>query len=120
MSVLIDTTTPIDYSSTSVPSWYKCEKCGKTDVKLWRSSSSFLEHTTILCVDCGIERSGTFEYEDYSTMTEEGKHWGIGGFTDQLMFGIPAVPTEEGDTFWGYGSVPQDGVQWWKRLPLRG
>lgn len=25
--------------------------------------------------------------------------------------------TEEGDTFWGYTSVPSDGVIWWKALP---
>ena len=119
MSVLIDTITPVDYSSTGVPSWYKCEGCDKSNVKLWRSSTPFLEHVTLLCVDCAIARSGPDKHENYSTMTEAGKHWGIGGFTDQLLFGVPATPTKEGDTFWGYTSVPQDGIEWWTRLPLR-
>jgi hypothetical protein len=94
--------------------------CDTENVKLWRSPTPFLEHTTLCCVDCAITRSGTDKDEDYSTMTEEGKHWGIGGFTDQLLFGVPAVPTEQGDTCWGYTSVPQDGIDWWKRLALRG
>jgi len=37
--------------------------------------------------------------------------------TDQIGWRIPAVPTEDGDTFWGYTSVPQDGCNWWARLP---
>ena len=99
MSVLIDSITPVDYSSTGVPSWYKCEGCDKSNVKLWRSSTPFLEHVTLLCVDCAIARSGPDKHENYSTMTEAGKHWGIGGFTDQLLFGVPAMPTKEGDSF---------------------
>ena len=31
---------------------------------------------------------------------------------------VPAVPTEEGNTFWGYTSVPYQGVYWWDNLPL--
>lgn len=30
---------------------------------------------------------------------------------------VPAVPTEDGETFWGYTSVPQAGCEWWHRLP---
>ena len=29
------------------------------------------------------------------------------------------VPTVEGDTYWGYSSVPEDGVGWWYALPMR-
>ena len=36
---------------------------------------------------------------------------------DQIGWLVPAVPTEEGDTFWGYTSVPEPGCQWWYRLP---
>ncbi len=36
---------------------------------------------------------------------------------DQLGGLCPAIPTVEGDTFWGYTSVPQDGCEWWYRLP---
>ena len=120
MSVLIDPVTPIDYSSTDVPLWYKCENCEKNGVKLWRTLSTFLVDTTLLCFYCAIASSGLHKGEDYSTMTKEGMHWGVTGFTDQLPFGVAAIPTMKGDTFWGYNSAPDDGVDWWKRLPLRG
>jgi hypothetical protein len=29
----------------------------------------------------------------------------------------PAIPTEDGSTFWGYSSVPEDGCNWWYALP---
>ena len=120
MSLLIDPVTPIDYSSREVPSWYKCKVCEKNGVKLWRNFSNFLVDTTLLCVNCAIARSGPHNGEDYSTMTEEGKHRGVTGLTDQLPFGVAAIPTMKGDTFWGYTSAPDDGVDWWTRLPLRG
>ncbi len=37
--------------------------------------------------------------------------------TDQIGWRVPAVPTEENDTYWGYTSVPTPGVEWWCRLP---
>jgi hypothetical protein len=37
--------------------------------------------------------------------------------TDQIGWRVPAVPTEEGDTYWGYTSVPDPGVEWWQNLP---
>lgn len=38
--------------------------------------------------------------------------------TEHQLRGLcAAVPTEEGDTFWGYTSVPDDGVKWWDNLP---
>lgn len=39
--------------------------------------------------------------------------------SDSIGWLVPAVPTEEDDTYWGYTSVPQPGVEWWQRLPLR-
>lgn len=38
--------------------------------------------------------------------------------TDQIGWRVPAVPTQEGDTFWGYTSVPEDGCDWWRKLPV--
>ncbi len=37
--------------------------------------------------------------------------------TDQIGWRIPAVPTEDGHSFWGYTSVPQSGCNWWYKLP---
>lgn len=42
------------------------------------------------------------------------------GTTDQIRWLVPAVPVEnEPESFWGYTSVPQEGVVWWVNLPLR-
>jgi len=30
---------------------------------------------------------------------------------------VAAVPLESGDTYWGFTSVPDDGVEWWQNLP---
>ncbi|OHA80755.1 MAG: hypothetical protein A2675_01240 [Candidatus Yonathbacteria bacterium RIFCSPHIGHO2_01_FULL_51_10] len=37
--------------------------------------------------------------------------------TDQIGWRVPAVPTEEGNTYWGYTSVPTSGINWWCKLP---
>lgn len=37
--------------------------------------------------------------------------------TDQIGWMVPAVPTEDGTSFWGYTSVPQAGCVWWANLP---
>lgn len=38
--------------------------------------------------------------------------------TDQIGWRVPAVPTKENDTYWGYTSVPDDGCKWWDNLPV--
>ena len=45
------------------------------------------------------------------------KTWSEGERCDQIGNLVPAIPTEDGETFWGYSSVPQDGCEWWYRLP---
>jgi hypothetical protein len=35
---------------------------------------------------------------------------------DQIGWLIPAAPTKEFDSFWGYTSVPQDMCEWWYSL----
>lgn len=54
---------------------------------------------------------------DITTINEEGKREGNFGLTDWIGNLVPAIPTEQGDTYWGYTSVPQEGVKWWVRLP---
>jgi hypothetical protein len=39
--------------------------------------------------------------------------------SDQIGWLVPAVPTEDGETYWGYTSVPADGCSWWYALPVR-
>lgn len=57
-----------------------------------------------------IREDGTYDWEYYP---------GHFRSTDSIGFRLPAIPDEEGVGYWGYSSVPQVGVNWWKRLPLR-
>lgn len=80
---------------------YVCQACGASGVKLWRYYQTFLENQRLLCRRCA-EADQANELEG-----------------DQIGWMVPAVPTEDGTTFWGYTSVPKDRVEWWKALPLR-
>jgi hypothetical protein len=84
------------------PKGYECSVCGDTGVKLWRQYQTFLNHIQLMCRACA-ER-------------DQGKQLQIG--CDQIGWMIPAVPTEEGYSFWGYTSVPDAGVEWWKALSM--
>ncbi len=110
----------VDYKSVETPPEYKCGKCGRTGVKLWRLYSVFLDHQELTCCDCSGDKEGV----DTTFVTQEGqirrKYEGIDlGMSDQIGNLIPAVPTQEGDTFWGYTAVPVAGCTWWRQLPLR-
>jgi hypothetical protein len=50
---------------------------------------------------------------------EDGRHEDEFNGSDQIGWLVPAVPTEEGDTYWGYTSVPSAGCVWWFLLPLK-
>lgn len=97
------------------PEGYRCCKCGLHGVKLWREYQTFADHAELLCGKCAMEREGKtgrgpdLDGRIYSPTTEN--------MTDQIGWMVPAVPTPDGDTFWGYTSVPLEGVLWWKALP---
>ncbi len=110
---IVDPNQPVDYSSTAVPSNYHCHECKVTGVKLWREYQTFLDRQTLLCVTC----AGKEQKKDVSTADDRGCITGEMGKTDQIGDRIPAVLTEENTTFWGYTSVPDAGVNYWKRLP---
>ena len=38
---------------------------------------------------------------------------------DQIGWLVPAIPTPDNETFWGYTSVPSHSVVWWWSVPLR-
>lgn len=108
-------TLPVDYTKRETPPDYKCDKCGATGCKLWREYQTFADSTLLLCCDCAAKDQG----KDISDIDERGKHGSKYGRSDQIGCYIPAVPTEEDDTFWGYTSVPQAGCDWWYGLPTR-
>jgi hypothetical protein len=101
----------VDYSKSSVPSFYCCHNCKKRGVKLWRNYN----HTEpILCAHC----AGRDQGKDISGLDQNGMRPDeLVGMSDQIGWFIPAVPTEDGNGFWGYTSVPKEGVIWWRRLP---
>jgi len=112
----------IDYSSTTPPADYKCHSCGVHGCKLWREYNTFADYTELVCCDC----AGKSQQKDVSGIDSEGKIllrpssiYGENCRCDQIGWRVPAVPTEEGDTFWGYSSVPTSGVNWWLKLPTR-
>lgn len=136
----------VDYSSTVPPDGYRCTTCGAHGCKLWREYNTCADYTELVCCDCAgksqsedvsdIDADGKrgarlFTYT--RRQRREAARWGLrgrrgarsiprsamAGGTDQIGWRVPAVPTEEGDTYWGYTSVPEPGVQWWRLLPTR-
>jgi hypothetical protein len=106
----------VDYSKTTTPKDYKCANCGATGCKLWREYQT--SSPQLLCVDCAAKEEG----KDITSMDERGFRdigQGLRGKTNQIGWYVPAVPDEEGIGYWGYTSVPEAGVKWWERLPLR-
>jgi hypothetical protein len=105
---------PVDYGSVEVPSRYHCGECGTLGVKLWRAYQTFLDHQALRCARCAC----TEQNQEPVRIDDAGKMW-VGSYRgDQIGWFVPAVPTEDGETYWGYTSVPDAGVAWWKRLPL--
>lgn len=127
MTKIVDSTSPVDYATTKTPASYACTTCGRNGVKLWRDYQTFLNHQTLSCVDCAcaaqnppidsalIDETGS---HDHVFTDNDDKTVNLGP-TDTIGWLVPAVPTAENDTFWGYTSVPQNGCDWWDRLPLR-
>lgn len=96
---------PVDYKSGAAPTDYACSECKATGVRLWRPYNQCAPD--LLCYDCAL--------------ADQGKAEGEGRAADGYQIGwlVPAVPTESGLAYWGYGAIPQPGVVWWQGLPER-
>ena len=81
---------------------YACGGCGASGVRLWRDYQVYLDQSTLRCRRCCEAHEG-------KPMPDQG---------DQIGWSVPAVPTPDGSTFWGYTSVPLVAVDWWKALPF--
>ena len=115
---IVDKKQPFSYVTGEVPETYKCQICGQTHVKLWRKSNTFLDQQTLVCASC-LARMHTSISPKF-VKTKQGFLWthkNRSQPSDQLGDFLPAVPTEDNSTFWGYTAVPQAGCQWWKNLP---
>lgn len=103
----------VNYSKVA-PSDYRCSDCGTARCKLWRQDNMPASEIRLLCVACACK-----DQDKPDNVAPDGRHSTRFGYTDQIGSLIPAVPIEDGSSYWGYGSVPQAGVDWWKRLPTR-
>jgi hypothetical protein len=102
----------VDYSTQATPDDYKCSVCGATGVKLWRESYS--SSVQLLCAFHAGEKAGvSIEGIDAEGMLPSE----LGRQTDQIGYFLPAVPTEDNQGYYGYTSVPEEGVNWWSNLP---
>ena len=103
----------VDYNSTNTPSDYYCRHCGVRGVKLWREYQCFIP--TLLCGDCALRQENKA-----GPLTEQGLRVGSeGNTTDQIGFYVPCVPNWNNGFYWGYTYAPPEGINWWRRLPLR-
>jgi hypothetical protein len=94
-----------------VPEEYVCSECKASGVKLWRRYQTVASLVHLRCCRCAckIQKISLAEFVDSFGRFIQG---------DQIGWMVPAVPTEDGETYWGYTSVPEAGVGWWKCLPL--
>ncbi len=105
---------PVDYLSLACPDGYRCTECDAHGVKLWREYNTFLSHQTYYCAECAKKRDPSNAAPVDENGLQDSKH---DTKTDQVGGAVPAVPTVEGDTYWGYGAIPSAGAAWWRALP---
>jgi len=92
---------------------YACGQCGAVDCKLWRPMSVLANEVELVCWKC-LEAKGHAvrlndadpRYRSDQVYTPEIEHTCYS----------PAVPDLDG-SWWGYTSVPNWWVAWWKALP---
>lgn len=107
----------IDYNKPETPKGYKCGRCGAAGCKLWREYQTF--HPQVLCAPC----AAADQKRDISTMDANGMRltpeyeWAGDSRSDQIGWYVPAIPDEERVGYWGYTSVPDAAIAWWKALP---
>lgn len=107
-----------DYTPGTVPADYRCSRCWRRGCKLWRQSCVSASAVELLCVACALLDQG----KPGDTEVNERGQSATGDLytsSDQIGQLVPAVPTEDGASYWGYTSVPDAGCAWWHALPTR-
>ena len=102
--------------TTATPKGYVCSRCGSSGCKLWRQYQTFVEHLDLLCGSCALA-----DQKEAGPIDEDGliiDRW-FGTRSSAIGWLVPAVPTEDGETFWGYASTPDEAWAWWRRLPTK-
>lgn len=103
---------PFSYAAIGTPDGYACVRCSASGVRLYREYNTFLDHQVLWCRACVVAETGGAHYGGDPRYSSPKEHQ-----LGQSRTLVAAVPTEDGETFWGFSSVPQAGVDWWDRLP---
>ena len=90
---------------------YCCSCCNRNNCKLWRNTSVFLEYIKMVCIQC-IKDPRKKDIDSQGTIPTHFEQR-----TDQIGGMVPAVLTEDQETFWGYTSVPEKSAKMWELLP---
>lgn len=106
---------PVDFDSATPPPGYLCMVCGAHGVRLWREYQCVASELTLHCFDCAVDRAGGPKKEH--ALPHESDEYTPDDTSISWL--VPAVPVAEGDTFWGFGSVPSDAIAWWWGLMPR-
>lgn len=95
---------------------YACVGCSAIGVKLWRDYQTSADACELRCAECATRLEvARNKNSDRSPLCEDGVFTFRDG--DQIGGLVPAVPTDDGSTFWGYTSISPGGVAWWHDLP---
>lgn len=86
---------------------YRCRECDATGCKLWRVGASSC--IRLWCLPCAEKASNARLIFGTQFSTDQ-------LYNDGLNL-VPAVPSPDGEEWWGYTSVPEDRVEWWQALP---
>lgn len=104
------------YQDAKTPKHYRCSVCGAKQVKLWRQYQTVADAIELHCCTCAAKDQD----RDISDIDQDGLYTGSYEMrSDQIGGLVPAIPTEDGRTYWGYTSVPSLGILWWKGLPTK-
>lgn len=100
------------------PSNYKCTKCSTSDCKLWREYQTCLSATSLLCAQCALvdqKKKGPVDDQGRRPSDPNGLYPDTYK-TDTIGWYVPCIPTEDGNGCWGYTTVPENAISWWRSL----
>ena len=105
------------YEDRTIPEDYCCTVCEAQGVKLWRQYQTCADSIELECCDC----AAADQDKNIADIDADGRYTSAvdGERSDQIGWLVPAVPTESESTYWGYTSVPQLGILWWRGLPTK-
>lgn len=96
---------PLSYQ-VPAPDWYRCDRCERQR-RLFRPYNWVRDDKIpLLCRKHTVSASKKVDPK----FKDRHYRYAVGGW-------VLAVPCENGAAFWGYTSIPEEGLKWWERLP---